>query len=224
MPSNLVIVLSALALLGTIGLATLALVVAAWGLTHGNRPLFRRGLGAAGGIAVGYAAVLGLVSLLSRERVLPPGAEKYLCELDCHLAYSVERVEPVRTAEGGKTTWAVRLRTRFDERTISPRRGREAPLWPNPRRLVLIGANGREYAPADGLAPLLGGLGEASTPLTRELRPGESYTTTVVFVLPEGVAPAKLALTEDIFVDRFLIGHERSFFHRPVLLALPASG
>jgi hypothetical protein len=224
MPSNLLTVLSVLALLCTTGVVALGVVAAGWGMTQGNRRLTRRGLQVAAGLTLGYAAVLGLVSLVSRETVLPPGAEKYFCELDCHLAYRVEWIEPVRFAEGGETTWAVRLRTRFDERTISPRRSGEAPLWPNPRRLALIDGDGREYPVAEGLDSMLGQPGVGSTPLTRELKPGESYTTMLVFVLPAGAKPARLALSEDIFVDRFLIGHERSLLHKPILLGLPVSG
>jgi hypothetical protein len=63
---------------------------------------------------------------------------------------------------------------------------------------------------------------QPSTPLTRELKPGESYSTTLVFSLPEVVTPAKLRLTEDLFVNHFIIGHEQSFFHRAVFLGLPA--
>jgi len=225
MHSNMFTVLSVLTLLGTIGVVGLALVATVWGLTHGNRLLTRRGLHAAAGMTAVYIAVLAVVSLVSREQVLPPGSEKYFCELDCHLAYSVEHVEPLRTSpQGGQTTWAVRLRTRFDENTISPTRGREAPLSPNPRRLALIDSSGRQYPPAEGLEPVLSQLGVTSTPLTRELRPGESYTTTLVFVLPEGAVPTRLALQEDIFVDRLIIGHERSLFHKPVLFGLPGAG
>jgi hypothetical protein len=222
MHPNMLVVLSVLAFLGTIGVVGLALVATVWGATHRNRLLTRRGLQTAVGICAGYLAVLGVVSLVSREQVLPPGTEKYFCELDCHLAYRVEQVEPVQTtAPGERTTWAVRLRTRFDENTISPTRGREAPLWPNPRRLALIDSSGRQYSPAEGLDSVLGRLGVTSTPLTRELRPGESYTTTLMFVLLAGAVPARLALQEDVFVDRFIIGHERSLFHKPVLLGLP---
>jgi hypothetical protein len=218
-------VLSVLALLGTASLVTLAMVAAVWGMTHHRRLLARLGLQLAAGLTGGYLIVLGLVGLLSQERVLPPGSEKYFCELDCHLAYSVERIHPLEAVESGeRTMWAVRLRTRFDEQTISPTRGREAPLWPNPRRLALIDSSGRQYPPTEGLEPILARLGMSSTPLTRELRPGESYTTIVVFALPAGAVPAKLALQEDIFVDRFVIGHERSLFHAPVLLGLPVAG
>ena len=222
MPSGNFTVLSALSLLGTLGLVLLALVAAVWGITHANRRLIRRGLQLAGGLSAGYLAVLALVSLVSREEVLPPGSEKYFCELDCHLAYRVEQVTPIRTAEGGKTTWAVRVRTRFDERTISSHRSREAPLWPNPRKLELIDAKGRAYAEADTLEPMV--VRDSSTPLTRELKPGESYTTTLLFVLPANSVPAKLSLTEDLLVNRFMIGHEQSLFHKQLLLGLPAAG
>jgi len=222
MSSNTSTVLSVLAFLGTLGLVLLALVVAVWGKTHANRALTRRGLLLAGGLAAAYLAVLFVAGAASREQVLPAGSEKYFCELDCHLAYRVEQVAPVRTAEGGGTTWVVRVRTRFDERTISSRRSREAPLWPNPRKLELIDSNGNAHAEADTLEPVL--AGGSSTPLTRELRPGESYTTTLLFVLPAGAIPAKLSLTEDLLVNRFLIGNERSLFHRRVLLGLPAAG
>ena len=45
------------------------------------------------GVAGLYAAALLASSALSRERVLHPQEKKYFCEIDCHLAYSVERVE-----------------------------------------------------------------------------------------------------------------------------------
>jgi hypothetical protein len=225
MPSTGFAALSALALLGTTAFVALALVAATWGMTHRNRLLTRRGLQAAGGLVAGYLMVLGVFSLASRERVLAPGHEKYFCELDCHLAYSVERVESVRPAPSGdRTLWAVRLKTRFDQRTISATRDPQAPLWPNPRRLALIDASGRQYSPADRLELGLTRMGRSSTPLTQELRPGESYSTTLLFALPTGAVPSKLALEEDIFIDRFLIGHERSFFHAPVLMGLSVKG
>jgi len=221
MHSNMPIVLSVLVFLGTVGVIGLALVVVAWGVARRNRLLVRRGLQVAVGVCGGYLAVLGLVSLVSREQVLPAGTEKYFCELDCHLAYQVEQVAPVASASGPERTWAVRLRTRFDETTISPSRPRDLPLSPNPRRLALIDSSGRVYPPAKDLDSLLGRMGTTSTPLSRQLRPGESYTTTLMFVLPEGAVPARLALQEDLFVDRLLIGHERSLLHQPVLLGLP---
>jgi len=222
MPSSTFTIVSVLAFLGTLGLVLLALVAAVWGETHANSRLTRRGLQVAGGLSAAYLGVLVVAGVASRERVLPAGSEKYFCELDCHLAYRVEQVAPVRTAEGGGTTWAVRVRTRFDERTISSRRSREAPLWPNPRKLQLIDSKGNAYAEADTLEPMV--AGDSSTPLTRELRPGESYTTTLLFVLPAGAIPANLSLTENLLVSRFLIGHEGSLFHRRVLLGLPAAG
>ena len=49
------------------------------------------------------------------------------------------------------------------------------------------------------------------------------YVTRLEAVLPAGVVPRQLQLQDDIFLTRFLIGNERSPFHAPVLLALPAA-
>jgi hypothetical protein len=209
--------LSVLALLGAAGLTALGVVVAIWGVLQQNRLLRRRGLQVAGAVSASYLAVLAGVGLAGGERVLPVGAEKYFCELDCHLAYSVEQVTPLESGSGN-SSWAVKVKTRFDERTISPRRG-DAPLWPNPRQLNLIGSDGRSYPAAAELDRSLAG---SSTPITRELRPGESYTTWVEFALPPGVRPARLEITEDLLVNRFMIGNERSLLGHPVRFGLPS--
>src|SRR5262245_37021708 len=86
-----------------------------------------------------YAGVLLADSALSQERTLERGEKKYFCEIDCHLAYSVEDVEisdalgaPSRPVHASGRWHVVRLKTWFDPATISPRRG-DAPLMPNPR-------------------------------------------------------------------------------------------
>jgi hypothetical protein len=216
MPSNMLVILSVFALLGATGLIGLGLVIAVFGRLNDNRLVTRRGLQLAGSVAGLYLVVLGGVGLASHERVLPVGAEKYFCELDCHLAYSVEQVVPVRTGDGAVTSWAVKVRTRFDERTISPTRG-DGPLWPNPRQLALIGSDGKGYSAE---AKLDRSLSESSTPLTRELKPGESYSTWVGFILPQGIKPSRLEIAEDLFLNRFMIGNERSFLHSPTYFGL----
>src|SRR5262249_55123448 len=42
--------------------------------------------------AVVYGVLLLGASLVSRERTLASGERKYFCEMDCHLAYSVDSV------------------------------------------------------------------------------------------------------------------------------------
>jgi hypothetical protein len=107
----------------------------------------------------------------------------------------------------------VTLHVRFDERTISPTRPREAPLTPNPRRAYVEDAAGNCYqVSAEGQAALEA-AGERITPLTEPLRPGESYTTQLVFDLPGGVDRPRLFVTEAEWLSRLLIGHENSFFH-----------
>jgi hypothetical protein len=210
------VILSVLALIGATGLIGLGLIITIYGAMKSNRLVTRRGLQLAGSVAGLYLAVLGGVGLASRERVLPVGAEKYFCELDCHLAYRVEQVVPVPTKDGAVTTWAVKIRTRFDERTISPSRG-DGPLWPNPRQLALIGSDGRGYAAE---VELDRSLSDSSTPITKELKPGESYSTWVGFILPPGIRPSKLEITEDLLVNGFMIGNERSWLHSPTYFGL----
>src|SRR5205807_9093201 len=68
----------------------------------------------------------------------------------------------------------LRVKTWFDERTISARRG-NAPLTPNRRKVLLLDATGRSYAPSAAAEAEFARLGQSSTPLTKALRPGESY-------------------------------------------------
>src|SRR5580704_18432594 len=114
------------------------------GWLFGGRGLARKLALAAALLVVIYAMALLGVSAASREWALSPGEEKYFCEIDCHLAYSVAGVNKVQTIGAGstqKTTngtfLVVSLRTRFDEQTISPNRG-DSPLTPTPRMVTLV--------------------------------------------------------------------------------------
>jgi hypothetical protein len=170
-------------------------------------------------VAGAYLAVLAGISLASAPREVAPGNAKYFCEIDCHFAYTVvdsHRVASIGGARAASGAWeVVTLKVWFDPATVSDRRG-DAPLWPNPRLARLVDADGRAYAPsAAGMRALEAERG-AQPPLTRALRPGESYVTSLVFEVPAGVASPGLLLTEDDPVTRLLIGHENSFLHRPI--------
>jgi hypothetical protein len=221
-PSNALTILSVLALLGTAGLVALAVAIALLGVARKQPGLTK--LGAAGGSALLalYLVTLTGAGLLSREKTLPTGTEKYFCELDCHLAYSVtglRQIAQVPRALG--RVWAVTIRTRFDERTISSHRPKDMPLTPNPRRLALVTQDGVEHPPLEAGPEELARLGLQSVPLTRELIPGESYITTVLFDVPAASAPVALLLEDGVLVSRLLIGGEVSPFHARTLLALP---
>jgi len=209
-----------LAFLGTAAALLLAAGLLVLLLATGRRRLAGQVALLAGvGVAV-YAAALLLLSARSRPQVAERGEEKYFCEVDCHLAYSVTDVRRAKTlaAPGGAiaargTYSLVTLQTRFDADTISCRRG-DMPLNPNPRRLAVVDAEGREFLPVGS------SFGEDSVPLTRPLRPGESYTTRLVFDLPDGARDPRLLVTERDFVTRFLIGHENSFLHAKTFFRL----
>jgi hypothetical protein len=166
-----------------------------------------------------YLGLMLVFSLRSDERVLARGEEKYFCEIDCHLAYSVVDVSRTKTignppaqATAGGTFYIVTVKTRFDENTISARRG-NSPLWPNPRVLTIFDDEGRRYnlsAEGQQVLELSGGSG---TPLATPLRPGESYTTALVFDLPAEVKNPTLLINEELLPTRYIVGHENSFWH-----------
>src|SRR5882672_12409349 len=113
-----------------------------------------RWLGALVGIgAFVYFGLLFAMSLASREATIPPGQEKYFCEIDCHLAYSVRNSR--EDVQNGQRQLRVTLRTRFDETTISPHRPKDAPLTPNPRTVALLDAHGSRWPPTASSGILL---------------------------------------------------------------------
>src|SRR6266850_3734162 len=93
-----------------------------------------------GGAGTGAYLLLSVIaSVTSRDRVLAPGEEKHICEIDCHLAYSVAgaKAEP---QPSGRVRYVVTVKVRFDEETISSRRPKDASLSPNSRYVALVDA------------------------------------------------------------------------------------
>ena len=173
-------------------------------------------------VVVLYAGVLLADSALSRERTLDRGEKKYFCEIDCHLAYSVEDVEvsdtlgpPDHEVRASGRWHVVRLKTWFDPGTISPRRG-DSPLTPNPRVAYVGDAAGHRYERAQNAEDALAAMGRSSTPLTRPLRPGESYETLLAFDVPSNAHGLRLYVGDDDPIAFVLIGHEQSPFHSKV--------
>lgn len=171
-------------------------------------------------VVLGYAGVLLADSAVSRQRLLLPGEKKYFCELDCHLAYSVEGVEimqdvgPALESLRARGRWhLVHLRTWFDPGTIAPWRG-DAPLQPNPRKVYVRDAAGRRYEPSAAAERALAAAGRPSIPLTQPLRPGESYETLLAFDLPDSAPEPRLYVGDSDPLSFLLIGHEESPFHR----------
>ena len=189
---------------GTFVAAAAALV--AWFI---RKPRIVRALAllVAAGAVVYFGLLFGL-SLASHDSVLNRGQEKYFCEIDCHLAYSVVEVKTESAAV--TTRYFVTLRTRFDETTISPRRPKDATLTPNPRILRLIDASQREYSPA----------AVHGTPLDTPLKPTDSYTTQLEFDLPKGPSAFRLLVTTKGSEQRLMIGDENSWLHKKTYFAL----
>lgn len=172
-----------------------------------RKPKFARiALGTIGVGTVIYLALLLGFSAGSRETDLARGQEKYFCEIDCHLAYSVAdaRMKP----DGN---YLVTLRTRFDETTTSPRRPKDATLTPSPREARLVDSAGHEYAPVSA----------GGTPLLTPLKPTDSYTTQLEFNLPKAAIGLRLLLkTAPQWPDYVVIGDENSWLHKKTYFVL----
>ncbi len=200
--------LQALGFLGAATLTGLLALVLVYGLIAGKPWVKRLAFVLAAEVAL-YLGLVFVFSVLSREQTLARGEEKYFCEIDCHLAYSV-----VNVAELGKDTsqreLAVTIQTRFDEHTISPRRPKEAPLTPNPREVVLLDAAGSTYAPRT----------LSGTPMETELIPGQSYQTTLVFDMPKEASGLRLLIAAPAGPTPILIGNEMSWGHSKTYLGL----
>jgi hypothetical protein len=156
-----------------------------------------------------YFSLLFGFSLSSRDHLLAQGREKYFCEIDCHLAYSVLQVKTDPSI--ALTHYVVTLRTRFDETTISANRPKDAPLTPSPRTVQLIDAHGAVYSPESA----------AATPLTTPLIPGQSYTTELSFRIPSSANSLRLLITTSPqWPDHVVIGDENSWLHKKTYFAL----
>jgi len=212
--------------LSTLGLIALSLLVLFYGAVRRSAFFARLGAFAVLAIAAGYLLLLCGVSFASSEEVLPPGSWKYFCEIDCHIAYSVSGVETAamlgpetqQTSAKGKFV-IVRIKTWFDEHTISPHRG-NGPLTPNGRKIWLVDNTGRSFAPSPDGESALARIAGAFTPLTQALRPGESYVTELVFDVPRDARGLRLLITEDDPETRLVIGHENSLLHKKIYLGV----
>lgn len=222
MTNSLAVLLAVLVFLGVVAVVGLLVVLACWWLARGATGRARYAAVAAAGTAVAYLVTLAVVSLASREVVLPVGAEKYFCELDCHLAYEVVSVSPVAAGPDSGGLWQVVVQTRFDDSTISPRRPRDATLTPNPRRIALRSGTGALVPPLTPSDLSAAGIRDTGTPIDRPLVPGASYRTSFWFRLPGEERPGAVLLEDAAPESRLLIGHERSPLHAKVFLALPA--
>jgi hypothetical protein len=214
--------------LGTVFLLGISLLVLFYGTTRRSAFFAKLGASAAVTIAAGYFLLLSGVSLASSEETLPPDGWKYFCEIDCHLAYSLLSAETAaalgpelqQTPAHGEFV-VLRVKTWFDERTISAHRG-NGPLTPNRRKVLLADDTGRSYEPSPEGQFALARSGNRSTAMAQPLRPGESYMTDLVFDVPKQARGLRLLITEDDPETRFVIGHENSLLHKKIYFDVSA--
>jgi hypothetical protein len=159
-------------------------------------------------------------SFASQEKALAQGSEKHFCEIDCHLAYSIVNISQSKTAGNFSNQSTARgvytvvtIKTRFDETTIGSLRG-NGLLYPNSRVVTLVDDRGNKYDPSVEGQRALEAAPSGGKALTTPLRPGESYTTDVVFDLPPEVKSATLLIHEGEWPTYLIIGHESSLLHK----------
>lgn len=184
-----------LIVVGAAGAATVLGIVAA---LRGERRRLRHAAVGTGVITTGYVLLVVGLAAATPDRLLAPGEEKYICELDCHLAYSVAGAR-----RHGDTVF-VRLNIRFDDATISSRRGMDAPLYPGQRVVRLRGADGRDFRPIS--------LGD----LQRTLLPGEAYQTELAFEVDPAAVGLVLYIADADVSKKVLVGSDNAFFRTPV--------
>jgi hypothetical protein len=215
--------------LGTALLMGVSFLLLFYGAARRSSFFAKLGAGLVFTIAAGYFVLLSSVSFASNEKVLPAGGWKYFCEIDCHLGYSVVGAQTAaalgpemqQISARGKFV-VVRVKTWFDESTISAHRG-NGPLTPNARRVVLVDDTGRSFPRAAESQAAFVHLGNPSTPLTQPLRPGESYTTDFVFDVPKDARGLRLLITEDDPESRLVIGHENSLLHKKIYFGIDSA-
>ena len=217
---NLAAPIGALAFLGTVALVfALGCLLIFAVLTRRRRltRLMALGLVILSGL---YLGLLLVFSFTSSEKVLAQGQEKHFCEIDCHLAYSVSDEKETKTMgeapneiTANGTFRIITVKTRFDETTINPKRG-NGLLYPNSRVVTITDDQGHEYFPASQAQALLESKHDSGSPMTMPLRPGENYSTTLVFDLPANVSHPTLFIREGDSITHLIIGHENSLFHK----------
>jgi hypothetical protein len=216
---NLAAPLGVLAFLGTGFLLLVTVLLLIYSLTVKKFGLAKIVVMTMVAVAGIYLAAVLAFSFASSEKVLARGEEKHFCEIDCHLAYSVSETRQMKTIGAGTDQatargmfTAVTIKTRFDEKTIGANRG-DGLLYPNSRVLTVVDEQGQRYFPSSG-QKALEAAAAAGTSLTTGLRPGESYTTTVVFDLTPDARGSTLLINEGEWFTHLVIGHENSLLHK----------
>ncbi len=190
------------------GALTVSLLSAAAISALAGRSGLARRFGLAGAaLSTLYALLLFALGAATPARTVPRGGEKFFCGVDCHIGYSLTGF--TESAESSGRRAVVTLRARFDETTISPRRG-NGPLRPDLLAAALVDARGRRFA-ADPAG---------TDALLAPLRPGESYVAELVFHVPSDAGGLRLSLVGSEDVSRLLLGHERAPLAGETFLAL----
>ncbi len=158
-----------------------------------------------------YALALVTVSLASPQQVL--GMHQDRCFDDWCIAAVGVKEQPTIGATRAQGEYAV-VTVRVTSRAQGIRqRAVDAAIY-------LLDASGRRYDPSPDGQRSLDQAGLAGQPLNTYLDPGDSFTHTTAFDLPNGTAPYALVATHGLFPGRLIIGDSQSFLHKPMIFEI----
>lgn len=173
---------------------TASLLVAGFGLVHGNARISRRAGMAGLSLLAVYGGLLLAGPLVLGRRTLRPGQELAFCGFDCHLHLTATHV----VRNGGLL---VMVRARSDARA--------APEDPRYVTLSVVDAKGARYA-ADSMT------------LDTPLGPGDSYERAVHFDVPSTATGLRLVGTWQGWPAYAIPGPDNIFVQRRSGIALAA--
>ena len=180
--------------------SVITLITAAVAALRGRRQNARKILLRLAASAAVYVAIVGIVGLLSPQRVLAVGDPWCFDDWCLSVEKAVSRPEPPRV------TWTVSLRLFSRARRVSQR---ALYAW-----IYLVDDRGNRYAPEPDAS---------AVPLDVRLGPGESVETSRVFQVPAGTGPLGLITGHGGagFITTFIIADSSSLFHKRTMVRLP---
>ncbi len=205
--------------------ALAAAATAAFLVFRGNKRMALRLLVLLAVAGATYVLAIIVVAVSSDRQLIALGGEKHICEIDCHVAYSVLGVDTVRELGStrpadGNEFHVITVRTRFDRSTISNRRSLDMPLFPGARNIRIYDAQGNTYAVSAAGQAALGQPAPSPNMLTRSMKPGDEFIAKLVFELPRGALSPTLLIQDTDFTKWVLIGSETFPLHAKALFRL----
>ncbi len=156
-------------------------------------------------VALAYTAILLAMSLTSRTRYIPLGADKCFDDW-CVTVLSARSLAPPGQGAG----------TKLLEVTLAvSNHAQRAAFRPSQPRVALVLPSGDVIAPSAAVSDALERPGAPQGNLAKRVTPGETFHTSLGFEVPASTREASVVIQEGPeSITQFLVGDENSFFHK----------